>query len=81
MAVESFSLLESGSTMPHRGIVLPLPLFFGNGSDRAAALRNLQRQRITTPSSLKSPSPNLFFLLLLLSLIALKIRRHPSHLT
>ena len=45
----------------NRGIALPPPdLFFGNDSNRAAALYNLQLQRFTT-SSFEIPPPNLFF--------------------
>ena len=43
--VDSFCFFESGSTMPHRGIELPLPaLIFGNGFNGAAALDVLQHQ-------------------------------------
>jgi len=43
--VDSFCLFESGSTMPHMGIALPLPaLLFDNGFSGAAALNAIQHQ-------------------------------------
>ncbi len=44
MGVESFSLFESGSTMPHRGIALPPRLLlFGDEVLLSAALHIPQR--------------------------------------
>ena len=65
----------SGSTMPHRGIALPLPaLFFGNGFDCATALHALQLQTNNHFLLVEIPHPqlllSLFLQLLLLALLS-----------
>ena len=60
MDVESFSLLESGSTMPHRGIALPpLTWYLCIDWGHAAAFSIYQRQT-NHHSSLVQPQPLLF---------------------
>ena len=59
MDVESFSLLESGSTMPHRGIALPpLTWYFVLIGVVLLPFQSTNAEWITTPSS---SNLNLFF--------------------
>ena len=60
MDVESFSLLESDSTMPHRGIALPpLTWYFCIDFCRAAAAFSIHQHRMNHHPS--SSNLNLFF--------------------